>query len=181
MFESVLVKVAVFYAALLRPLLLPFLVMGAAAVLLAGFFYLRRIRAARQKDGADSGSEVRLANPFSLTSAVKFAAFFAAVLLVLALVQRYFPGQGLLVVAAIAGLTDVDAITLSMADYARGGNAGTAVSAIVIASLSNTVVKTGMVAALGGPDLRRLVLLSGVVIVAAGALVLLGPGALSTN
>jgi hypothetical protein len=38
-----------------------------------------------------------------------------------------------------------------------------------------------MVAALGGADLRRLVLLSGAVIVAAGALVLLGTGALSTN
>ena len=181
MFVRVLVEVAVVNAALLRPLLLPFLVMGAAALLLAAFFYLRRMRAARQKGDAAGESEVPLTNPFSLTSAAKFAAFFAVVLLVVALVQRYFPGQGLLVVAAVAGLTDVDAITLSMADYARGGNAGTAVGAIVIASLSNTVVKTGMVAALGGADLRRLVLLSGAVIVAAGALVLLGTGALSTN
>jgi uncharacterized membrane protein (DUF4010 family) len=166
--------------ALLRPLLVPFAVMGAAALLLAGFFYLRRMHAARRKGAGGSEAEVPLANPFSLTSAAKFAALFAVVLMVVALVQRYFPGQGLLVVAALAGLTDVDAITLSMADYANGGgNAATAVAAIVIASLSNTVVKTGMVATLGGAGLRRQILLSGAAIVAAGALTLLATGTLA--
>jgi hypothetical protein len=67
-----------------------------------------------------------------------------------------------------------------MADYANGGgNAATAVAAIVIASLSNTVVKTGMVATLGGAGLRRQILLSGAAIVAAGALTLLATGTLA--
>jgi uncharacterized membrane protein (DUF4010 family) len=175
------VEVAVVNRALLRPLLLPFLLMGAAALLLAGFFYLRRVRTA-QREGDGGEPEVALANPFSLTSAAKFAAFFAVVLMVVALVQRHYPGQGLLVVAALAGLTDVDTITLSMADYAGGGgNASTAVRAIVIAALSNTVVKTGTVAALGSARLRRLVLLSGVLIVGTGTIVLLATAAFSSN
>jgi uncharacterized membrane protein (DUF4010 family) len=172
MFGRVLVEVAVVNRALLRPVLVPITLMGAVALVLAGFFYLRRLHAVRHDGG--SQAEVPLTNPFSLTSAVKFAAFFAVVLMVVALVQRYYPGQGLLVVAGLAGLTDVDAITLSMAEYARGGgDAGTAVGAIVIASLSNTVVKAGMVATLGGPGLRRLVLVAGAVIVAVGVGVLL--------
>ena len=51
--------------------------------------------------------------------------------------------------AALAGTTDVDAITLSMAQYARSGNPQVAAHAITIAVLSNTVVKTGMVLVLG--------------------------------
>jgi uncharacterized membrane protein (DUF4010 family) len=65
------------------------------------------------------------------------------------------PGGGLYVVAGLAGLTDVDAITLSMADFARqGGDAATAVGAIVVASIANTVVKCGLVTALGSAALR---------------------------
>jgi uncharacterized membrane protein (DUF4010 family) len=172
MFARVMVEVAVVNRALLGPLLIPFGVMGLAALLLAGFFYLRRARVVRQK-GESEEPEVALSNPFSLTSAAKFAALFAVVLMVVALVQKYFPGQGMLLVAAVAGLTDVDAITLSMAEYAKGeGRAGTATTAVVIASLSNTVVKTAMVVALGGPGLRRLVLPAGAAIVAAGLAVL---------
>ena len=68
-------------------------------------------------------------------------------LLVVALARQYLPGQGLYIVAALAGLTDVDAISLSMASYAKsGGDPGVAVTAIVIASLANTLVKVGLVA-----------------------------------
>jgi len=55
---------------------------------------------------------------------MRFAAFFAAVLLVVRLVQVYASGHGVYLVAALAGTTDVDAITLSMAQYARSGNSG---------------------------------------------------------
>jgi len=71
-------------------------------------------------------------------------------------------------VAGLAGLTDVDAITLSMAEYAMGGDARVATNAIVVATLSNTVVKAGMVAALGAPALSRPILLATGAILAAG-------------
>ena len=178
MFGRVLLAVAVVNADLLPALLVPFLALGIATLALAAFFYLRRLRAAKHNGGGD-GTEVPLSNPFSLTSAVKFAAFFALVLVVVALVQEYAPGQGVLVVAALAGLTDVDAITLSMADRARDGDAATAIAAIVIASLSNTVVKTGMVAVLGANGLRRLIVVSGAIILVAGAAVLIATRAVA--
>jgi uncharacterized membrane protein (DUF4010 family) len=90
------------------------------------------------------------------------------ILLVVKVVQARFPGQGLYMVAGLAGLTDVDAITLSMAEYAKTGDPDIAVNATVLATLANTAVKTGIVTALGGPSLSRPVLLASGAIVAAG-------------
>ena len=78
--------------------------------------------------------------------------------------------ESMLISFALAGLTDVDAITLSMADYARSNSVPVAATAITLAALSNTVVKAGMVVSLGGPELRRPVLL------ASAALILVGVG-----
>jgi uncharacterized membrane protein (DUF4010 family) len=58
-------------------------------------------------------------------------------------------------VAALAGLTDVDAITLSMAEFAKSGDAAIAVIAIVIAAVSNTLVKCGLAVGLGGQAFGR--------------------------
>jgi uncharacterized membrane protein (DUF4010 family) len=72
-------------------------------------------------------------------------------------------------VAGLAGLSDVDAITLSMAELARqGGDARTAVGAIAVAAVANTVVKCGLVVALGSPSLRQRLLPATALILAAG-------------
>jgi uncharacterized membrane protein (DUF4010 family) len=99
---------------------------------------------------------------------MKFAALFAAVLLVVKLTQTYAPPSGLYVVAALAGTTDVDAITLSMAQYARTGDPATAVHAIVLATVSNTAVKAGMASVLGSPALRKPVLVAAAAMIVAG-------------
>ena len=75
--------------------------------------------------------------------------------------------------AALAGTTDVDAITLSLAQYARTGNPGVASHAITLAVLSNTIVKTGMVVALGSPALRGSLLIATVGILVAGVAAIL--------
>lgn len=160
-FLRVLVEVLVVNRSLLAPLLPA---IAAMTLVSAGFawFLLRGAGAAREAE------EVRLQNPFSLTSAMKFAALFAVVLLVVKFVQVQAPESGLYFVAALAGTTDVDAITLSMADYARAGSTQVAAHAITIAVLSNTVVKTGMVVVLGSAGLRRSILLATGVILAVG-------------
>jgi len=84
----------------------------------------------------------------------------------------HVPGEGIYLVAALAGLTDIDAITLSMAEYAKSGPAGIAVDAIVIAALANTLVKTGMVVALGSSELRRTLLVCAVGLLALGVSVI---------
>ena len=116
-----------------------------------------------------------LKNPFSLTAAIKFGLLFAVVLLVVAGVERYFPGQGYYLVAALAGLTDVDAITLSMTGLARSGGAplATVVGAIVVAALANTLVKCGLVVATAGARLRRSIVAVTAVLVAVGVAAIL--------
>ncbi len=161
-FARVFVEVLVVNRQLL-PVLVPAL--AAMSVVCAGFAWLMLRRAGKEKSEAQA---VPLRNPFSLTSAMKFAAVFAVVLLVVKLAQTHAPESGMYVVAAIAGTTDVDAITLSMAQYAHSGSAQVAAHAITIAMLSNTVIKTGMVVVLGHASIRRSVLLATAVILAAG-------------
>jgi uncharacterized membrane protein (DUF4010 family) len=156
---------AVMYAPLVAPLLLSF---GALTVVTLGTaaLFLRRARA---QEPAAAG-EIVLKNPFSLTAATKFGLLFAVVLLVVAGVERYSPGRGYYLVAALAGLTDVDAITLSMASVARNGGAplATAAVALVVAALSNTLVKCGLVVATASARLRRAVVLVTAALVAVG-------------
>jgi uncharacterized membrane protein (DUF4010 family) len=113
---------------------------------------------------------VSLKNPFSLVSAIKFGLLFAAVLLLMAIVEQRFPAGGTYVVAALAGTSDVDAISLSMATLAQSGQAslGTAALSILIAVISNTLVKCGISSGLGGPRLRRSALLLTAALVAIG-------------
>jgi uncharacterized membrane protein (DUF4010 family) len=164
MFLRVVVIVLVVNAQLLARIAVPFAAMAAGAGLVAWWYY-RRATAA-----SVCGDQVISRNPFSLTEAVKFGLFFAVVLVGLKIVERRFPGGGQLVVAGLAGLTDVDAVTLSMAKFARdGGVEATATAAIVIATLTNTFVKCGLAAALGSGALRRSVLIGTGVILVAGA------------
>lgn len=163
MFGRVVVEVLVVNPAMVERVLVPFAAMGAAAGALAWYFW----RGNAPPRG--SAEEVPLKNPFSLSEAAKFALFFAVVLLAVKLVEGRFPNQGLYVVAGLAGLTDVDAITLSLAQYAGdGGNETIAVRAIFIASFSNTLVKCGMAAILGGKLLGRRMLVATAVVLAIG-------------
>jgi uncharacterized membrane protein (DUF4010 family) len=162
MFVRVLVEVAVVNPSLLGRVLVPFTAMGLVAAGCAWWL----MRASQAQVVAEDG--VALKNPFSLTEAAKFAAFFALVLVVVKGVQLHFPGEGFYFVAVLAGLTDVDAITLSMAEYAKTGDPAIAIDSIVIAAAANTAVKTAMVASLGAASMRRPVLL------AAGGVVLAG-------
>jgi uncharacterized membrane protein (DUF4010 family) len=161
MFVRVIVEVLVVNPALLGQVLVPFATMAAAAS--AAAWYLRS-----RTDAPERTAGVPLRNPFSLREAAKFAAFFAAVLLVVKLVQSYAPGHGVYYVAALAGTTDVDAITLSMAQFARNGSAAVATTAITIAALTNTVVKSVMVAALGSAQLRRPMLAAAALVLGSG-------------
>ena len=170
MFARVGVAVAVVYRPLLAPLLVPMCVMGGITLALA-------LALARRRSGAHAASfvpDVRLKNPFRLLASIRFGLVFAAVLLVVELARRYLPSGGVYVVAALAGTTDVDAITLSMAGLAAGGGSlEVAARAIVIAVLSNTFAKCGLVLALASPELRRRVALATALIMAGGAAALL--------
>jgi uncharacterized membrane protein (DUF4010 family) len=165
MFVRVVILAAFVHAPLVPALVPPFAAMGVVTLGTAALL-LGRTRAEERA----VGREVALRNPFSLTSAVKFGLLFAVVLLFVRIVQQRFPGEGYYVVAALAGLTDVDAITLSMVGLARDGGTdpATATNALVAACLSNTLVKCGLVLALASPAFKRRAAVATVLLVAVG-------------
>jgi len=168
MFARVVVEVLAVNPALVFDLLVPFSGMMVVAVVIAMMYFRRG-----DQEKSRGSNAVPLSNPFSLRSAIKFALFFAAILIIVKLVQTYSAGAGLYAVAALAGLSDVDAITLSMADYAKqGGDSRTAVISIVIASMTNTGIKCIMTAALGSAVIRNRVMVATFAILACGLILL---------
>lgn len=173
MFVRVVVTLLIVQPSLVGPIALPFAAMAVSAAACAWFFYRR---STQRRVGKGAAEQVPLRNPFRLGEAIRFAAYFAVVLLAVRGVEIYGPRGGLYVVAALAGLTDVDAITISVAQSARSSAAiATAVTALVIAVSSNTAVKLGLTLFLGTAALRRRTTLGAAIIVAAGGLALLLP------
>ena len=140
------------------------------AVSLGASYWLWRRRQRRERGEVRAGS-----NPFELHEAIKFGLLFGAVVFVAKAAQVYLGEAGLYLAAGIAGLTDVDAITLAMADLAKSdeGALTVAARAIVIAALANTLVKSGMAASLGSPELRAVTLPISGMLLAAGVAALL--------
>lgn len=99
-----------------------------------------------------SEAPMRLDNPFTLSSALKFAAMFTVVLIISAGASEGFAEAGLIVSALVTGLADVDAISLSVARLHARGAIGDeiAVFAVGTAVMSNTISKIAIAAVLGG-------------------------------
>lgn len=89
--------------------------------------------------------------PSELKSAVIFALLYAVVLLLVAMAREHFGNSGLYVVAALSGLTDMDAITLSTAQLVSTANLETATGwrMILLAGLTNILFKMGLITMLG--------------------------------
>jgi len=94
------------------------------------------------------------APPSELKSAVLFGLLYAAVLLIVAFARQHLGAGGLYAAAAISGLTDMDAITLSTARLVSLGNLdpGTAWRMILVSGLSNILFKGALVIMLGARE-----------------------------
>lgn len=166
MYGRVLVEVAVVHRPLVVPLLLPLgaMLLGGAGV--GGLLYYR------SRGVKAEAQELDVSNPFELSSAVKFGLLYAFVKLGSKAANVYLGPEGAYLAGALAGLTDVDAITLTMADLVRTGlDPAIAVRTIVLAVVSNTIVKGSMAAALGGWLFARFILLGFAISLVLGAAV----------
>ncbi len=117
-------------------------------------------------------------NPADLKSALFFGLVYAGVLLAVAFARDRFGTAGLYTVAAVSGLTDVDALTLSTSRLVDGGKLAAADGwrAILIAVLSNLVFKMGVVAVLGSRRmLGRIAVLFGAALLGGGVILWLWP------
>ncbi|MDR7481706.1 MAG: DUF4010 domain-containing protein [Armatimonadota bacterium] len=109
-----------------------------------------------------------VASPFRLSQAIRFTALYALVLLAVEAASRYTGAWGVVAAAVLAGLTDVDAITLALASAAgRHLRPEVAASAIALAVLANTAAKAAYALWLGSAPFRRtLVVVQGAAVVA---------------
>ncbi|NQV26756.1 MAG: MgtC/SapB family protein [Rhodopirellula sp.] len=117
-------------------------------------------------------------NPTELKSALVFGSLYAIVLFVVAATKIHFERTGLFVVAAISGLTDMDAITLSTSRMVSAGRltAETGWKVIISAVMANLVFKAGLVAMLGHRKLFvRVAVLFGILIIVGGVLIAVFP------
>ena len=91
-------------------------------------------------------------NPTELRSALVFTLLYGVVLFAVAAARHRYGKDGLMVVAGLSGLTDMDAITLSMAQLSRDGvvSVGEALRAILCAAGSNFLFKILVVGLAGG-------------------------------
>ena len=150
----VLVRLAI-YGAVLQPGLLPILLPPLAVGLVLGAGFI--VAVWRGLQSRDDLPELELSNPAEIRTALSFGAVYGLVLIVSAALSDYAGSKGLYLVAVVSGLTDVDAITLSSLRLygLEKLSANQAVTAILIATLSNLVFKLGIVATVGGALLTR--------------------------
>jgi uncharacterized membrane protein (DUF4010 family) len=171
-FVRVAVATAVINASLL-PSLAPYLLLPLGAGL--GALVIGR----RARPGAPARTDPD-PNPLGFRAALQMAVLFQIVLFGVHVASRRLGQAGLLLSGAILGVTDVDALTVSMAKAAASGaRTDIAARAITVGILSNSLLKLTVAVFVGRSTFRRLAgvgLAVMAVAVAAGLLAFAPPG-----
>ncbi|MFB1096921.1 MgtC/SapB family protein [Vibrio diabolicus] len=110
-------------------------------------------------------------NPLALQSALFFGLVLAVIMLLAHALSDWFGNAGVLILSALSGITDVDAISLTLGRQSTQTlSVTTAALGILIAASVNTIVKMGMVIAIGDKKLWRRIapVMTGCVVVGAG-------------
>jgi uncharacterized membrane protein (DUF4010 family) len=132
-------------------LLAPVIIMAlpTSLYLVYHFFYQRH-----------KGHEVdlpKLHNPLSLKLAIKFALLYGIIVFLIKAVSEIGHGTGFYPIAFLSGLTDMDAIALSLTNASTSTSVtiNMAATGIIVGALANTLFKTGLGVWLGDKRLRK--------------------------
>jgi len=104
-----------------------------------------------------NASPLEPGNPSELTPAMLFGVLYAAVLFAIAAAEDLLGNAGLFAAAAVSGLTDIDAITLSTSRLVATEviDPSTAWKVILVAAMSNMMFKFGLAASFGSREMAR--------------------------
>lgn len=150
MSARVLVIVAALSSVLARALAIP---VGALVLVGAATSAVSWLRT---RDGRGESVDLKVSNPFEISSAVKMALLIAAVGFVTRAASAHLGTGGVYVASVLGGTTDVDAISVSMAELARTGtDVRIAATSVLCAIAANTVVKEGIAGVGGGAAFLR--------------------------
>jgi uncharacterized membrane protein (DUF4010 family) len=113
-------------------------------------------------------------NPAQFKSALVFGLLYGFVLLAVAITKQQFGNNALYIVSIISGLTDVDAITLSLSQMMKGNRLQTDLGwkLILLASVSNLVFKGIMAIVLGAKEMVKWIVIAFGVAIATGLLII---------
>ena len=151
MYLRLIALLALFNHALLRMVLVPFLVLAGVA---AGAGWLWSRRADHAQTGAQESLEPK--NPLDLLAAFFFAALFLIMLVATQLAVTYLGRGGLNALAALMGVSDVDPFIMGLTQAAGTGTPlQVAAVAIIIAAASNNIIKGIYASSLAGRDTGR--------------------------
>lgn len=163
MVVRVLIVASALNNALLIPLAWPLGAAGLVMIVVSGLLFLTYGR------GSKEHPQLTMKSPFDLGTALKLAALIAVISLLAKVISTFAGDVGITILAALSGIADVDAITLSLARLANNGiTVATAALGIGIAVAANTAVKAGMAFSLGGAQAGWIVSAASATAIAAG-------------
>lgn len=152
MMVRVIIWVFIFNAPLFKDLLVPISLIILTSLALTLYYNYKAKK--QPKEDLD----IPLGKPLNLRTAVFFAALYMGVLLFISFSNEQFGDKGIYLTTAIASLTDVNAITISLTKLA--GDSLTfliASNAIILGTLSNTLIKIGIALYAGGKELKKMI------------------------
>ncbi|ESU29007.1 hypothetical protein FLJC2902T_10410 [Flavobacterium limnosediminis JC2902] len=150
MIVRVFVWTFLFNRLLFEELYLAMLVVLGVAVLCALYFYFKQRKANGMED------VVRKDKPLDLHGALVFGFLYTVILLIVSYANENLGDEGMLVSSAIAGFSDIDAITISISKLTGSSlDVILASKAVLVAASSNTLVKMGIGIWTGGRLLRK--------------------------
>ena len=144
----------IFNKAMLVGLIIPLLILLITACGIALYLYHS------QNGKPQTISKIVLGDPLNIKNAVFFGVFYMGILLLVSFANQVYGAKGIYVSSAISALTDIDAIAISVSKLAGTTmNFLIAQNAILLAVLSNTVVKIGIAVFTGSKALKKYVLI----------------------
>ena len=152
MFARVFVESFLIHKELALKLSIPFLITSIVGILYSYYLY-------KKSKNKELNFELNQTNPLELQEAIKFAIIFAIIYSTTYYLGNRFGNTGVYIISLISGLTDVDAITLSLSSLSKNEIAiKTAIIGISIASLSNSLFKLSIVLFFGKKILKKEIL-----------------------
>jgi len=135
MLIRVFVWVFIFNFSLIKEVAIPFLISS-----IVGFGYIYYLT--KETISTKSDTKMEFKNPLELIESLKYGIIFGLIFAGVKVGHQYFGDSGTLIVSFIAGITDVDAITISLSKYALNGlDINIAIWGILIATFTNQIAK----------------------------------------
>ena len=143
MLFRIYIELLIINAVLAHEILYPVLIASGVGYLYLGFLYVTT-----EKEKIIQ--ETVFKNPFQLSEALILGVLFGAVIALVKFANTSFGELGVYIISFISGLTDTDAIALSLASLSNNGlDATTALNAITLAIIANSLLKSLIVFLLG--------------------------------